>query len=176
MAISNHPHPNAKMQRLIGWLAGLGLLGTVVGSVGLLILGFGYGLGLMVLMVPFLLGLSTPLFLITSLHPAITVKENGLRLKPLVFPASFLQWESIREMTPHTLVKPPAPSKLRRSSTQQGEMLLVVPNSLPWHYRMVGWMAGHGFTPVFAISNRTHVDYELLRDTVKKHLKADSLH
>lgn len=176
MAISNHPHPNAKTQRLIGWLAGLGLMGTVLGSIGLLILGFGYGLGLMVLMVPFLLGLSTPLFLITSLHPAITVEENGLRLKPLVFPASFVRWEAIQQITKHTLLKPPPPSKLHRLTPHEGDMLLVLPNTLPWHYRMVGWMAGHGFTPVFAISNRTHVDYERLRDTVKKHLTPDASH
>ncbi len=168
--ISNHPHPKARTQRIVGLFAGLGLLGALLGSLGLLFIGLAYGLILMLIMIPFLLALSMPLLLLTSLHPAVRVEEKGLHLKPLVFRTSFLEWDAIVGMVEHSLVKPPPPSKIRRRDPHQGEMFLVQPGHLPWHYRMVGVIAGHGFQPVFAISNRTHVDHERLRDTIHQHL------
>lgn len=166
MTISNHPKP----QRLVEILLVLGLLGTLFAIIGLLILGIGYGLWLMVLMIPFLIGLTAPLFLLTSLHPAIRIEETGVYLKPLVFPTSFVLWEDVVEMVEHTLVRPPLPSKLGKRKTQTGEMFIVQGGKLPFHYRVVGFMAGYGFTPVFAISDRTHLDYYILRQQMKKYL------
>jgi hypothetical protein len=171
--ISNHPHPKANTQQLVGCFAGIGLACTVVGSLGLLIAGIMNGLPLLVIMIPFLIGLSLPLFQLTSLHPAITVEEDGLRLNPLVFPPSFVAWDDLIEMTDHTLVKPPAPSKIQQRLKREphtGEMILAKMGVLPFHYRVVGLMGGQGFKPTFAISNRSHVEYEALRSEIRKHL------
>jgi hypothetical protein len=171
--ISNHPHPKASTQRIVGCFAGVGLACTVVGSVGLLIAGIADGLPLLVMIIPFLIGLSLPLFLLTSLHPAITVEEEGLRLKPLLFPSSFVAWDNLLDMVNHELVKPPAPSKIQqrlKREPQKGEMILAKMGALPFHYRVVGWMGGQGFKPTFAISNRTHIEYDALRSEIKKHL------
>lgn len=169
MMISSHPHPKPRYRHLVGWLAGAGLMGVVVGTVGLLVVGIGYGLPLMVLMVPFLWGTGAPLLLLTSLHPVITVEEDGLCLKPLFFPASFVSWETIIEMTDHRLLKPLDNTRRgRQRKPVKGQMLLV--ERLPFHYRVVGAFAGYGFRPVFAISDRTHTDYEKLRREIKKNL------
>ncbi|NDJ85479.1 MAG: hypothetical protein GYB66_06305 [Chloroflexi bacterium] len=170
MTISNHPHPRQRLQRLIGCFTVSGMLLTVLGVAGLLVLGIGYGLFLMVLMVPFLLGLALPLFLLTSLHPSIAVEEGGLRLRPLVFAETYVAWDKIEAMTPHTLVKPPPPSKLRRKA-QTGVMFVARPGALPAHYRVVGMLSGHGFKPVFAISDRTHQDYEHLKQQIERYIK-----
>lgn len=171
--ISNHPHPKASTQRIVGCFAGVGLTCMVVGSLGLLIAGMVYGLPLLIIMIPFLIGLSLPLFLLTSLHPAIIVEENGLRLNPLVFPSSFVAWDDLLQITEHTLIKPPAPSKIQKyikKEPHEGEMILAKIGALPFHYRVVGLMSSQGFKPTFAISNRTHVDYKILRSKIKKQL------
>lgn len=171
--ISNHPHPNASTQRVVGCFAGLGIIFSGVGSLGLLIAGIAFGLPLLVIMIPFLIGLSLPLFQLTSLHPTITVEENGLRLNPLVFPSSFVAWDDLAEIREHTLIKPPAPSKIQKYTKRephQGEMILAKIGKLPFHYRIVGLMSGQGFKPTFAISNRTHIEYKILRSEIKKHL------
>lgn len=170
MSISTHPHPQPRRQRLVEIIAALALLGVIIGTLGLLIIGIAYKLILMLLMIPFLLGLSASLLLLTSLHPQITVEEEGLWLKPLVFRRSFVQWQDLR-LVKHTLISPPPPSKFKTREAQEGEMLQVPPSKLPKHYCIVGLIAGYGFTPIFAISNRTHLDYKILRDTLKKQLK-----
>ncbi len=167
MTISSHPHPNPSVRRLVGWLAAVGLLGVVFGTIGLLLIGFGYGLPLTIVMIPFLWGLSAPLLLLTSLHPVIIVEEEGLRLKPLVFPASFVQWDAIVELKEHSLLKPPPTTKRgRRKKAAKGHM--IVATRLPIHYRVVGLFAGVGFRPVFAISDHTHQDYLQLYREIKK--------
>lgn len=171
--ISNHPHPKATTQRLVGCFAAMGLVFMLIGVMGLFLGGIVYGLPLLIIMIPFLIGLSMPLFLLTSLHPTIRIEENGLQLKPLVFPASFITWENMIERIEHTLVKPPAPSKVQQQlkrTPHKGEMILAKTTALPIHYRIVGFMAGQGFKPTFAISNRTHVDYEALQSEIQKHL------
>lgn len=168
MTISSHPHPNPIRQRLLGVVVRFALVGVVFATLGLLILGFGFGLPLMVVMVPFLLGLSSPLLLLACLHPAIEVQAEGLSIQPLVFKPHQIAWGAIETMVEHSLIKPVPPKRQKFIRPQQGQMLLLERGSLPLQYRIIGLLAGHGFRPVIAISNRTHTDYETLRRTIQK--------
>lgn len=174
MSVSQHPHPQATTQRLIGIILTLGIAGLVVGGVGLLLMGILLGLPLMILAIPFFIALGIPLLLQTSLHPTIIVEENGIRLYPLVWRATFLRWEDIDYIRNHSLLKPPPPTRLARKGVllHEGMMIVTPRQALPWHYHWIGLMVGDGFQhPMFAISNRTHVDYEILRETIKKHAR-----
>jgi hypothetical protein len=176
MPISSHPRLNPGRQRFAGCMARLGLLGAGLGVVGLLAVGIGYGLPLLILMIPFLIGLSVPLLTLTSLHPAITIEDGGLRLTPLVWKSSFVGWQDVERLTTHTLLKPAPPERYQRrrkgAAVHSGHMLVARRGALPWHYCVVGVMAGFGWRPVFAVSNQTHTEYEKLHRELRQRLSS----
>jgi hypothetical protein len=47
--------------------------------------------------------------------------------------------------------------------------MLIVPG-LPWPYRMTGLLAGADGKPVIALTSRSHNDYDVLIDRVKRSL------
>jgi hypothetical protein len=153
----------------------LGLFGAAIGSVGLLVVSLAYGLPLMALMIPFLIGLCGPLLVLTSLHPGIVVEQDGLRLTPLVWKSSFVRWADLERLTEHTLLKPPPPQRRsagkRRVEIQSGVMIIARRGALPWHYRIVGLMAGSGFRPTFAIASHAHVGYEALYKELQRRMR-----
>jgi hypothetical protein len=167
--ISNHPHPNYSLHRWFGRLAVAGIVAAWLSAVGMVLVAFGLGAGLMLVMIPFLLGLTMPLVLLIALYPGVEVREEGIVLQPNGLPSTSVAWDDVLEVTEHTLLKPPPPSKLKRTA-QQGEMVLVQPGAVPFYYRIISLIAGYGGTPVFAISNRTHVDYEALKRVLKKRI------
>lgn len=159
--ISNHLHPQLGFHRWIGRLAVLSMFGVIIGTLGFIAMAFLYQAGLMLVMIPFLWGLSLPLFLLTSLYPGVVVYEQGVELQPFGFRPSQLAWDDLVAITEHTMLKPAPPSKLRRTA-QTGTMIIVQSDKLPFPYKIVGLIAGIGWKPVFAISNKTHTDYESL--------------
>lgn len=171
MMISSHPHLNPTRQRLLGVLLRVAFVAIAFAVVGLLVLGIGYGMFLMIVMIPFLLALSSSLLLLACLHPSIEVHERGLTIKPLVFKKQQVAWEAIEEMVDHSLMKPIPPKRQNKAKTPQGQMLLLGRGALPLPYRIVGLLAGHGYRPVIAIASWTHTDYDTLRRTIQKALK-----
>lgn len=172
--ISNHLHPNIFFHRWIGRLAALGLGASLFASIGLFMVGVVYAAPFMVLMIPFLWGLSVPLFLLTSLYPGVVLHEDGVELLPYAFKTNQLAWDDLIAITEHTLLRPPPPSKLRRK-THTGAMILVKPDKLPAPYKVVGFIAGMGWNPVFAISDRTHTDYDALLAIFEERLPKQEL-
>ncbi|MCB9438252.1 MAG: hypothetical protein H6673_14850 [Anaerolineales bacterium] len=171
MTISSHPHLNPTRQRLLGVLLRVAFVAIAAAILGMLVLGIGYGLFLMIVMIPFLLALSSSLLLLACLHPSIEVHEGGLTIKPLVFKKQQVAWEAIEEMVNHSLMKPVPPKHQNKAKTPKGQMLLIERGALPWPYRIVGLLAGHGYRPVIAIGSWTHRDYDTLRRTLEKALK-----
>ncbi len=170
---SNHPHPHPLLRRVVGWIALAGIIGIVFGAIGLLIIGLIYGLPLMVLMIPFLLGMMIPLIILTAIHPEITVQDEGVHIKPLIWKSRLVAWEQLTALADHSLMKPPPPSrqqKLTGRPVVKGQMILVEKGALGWPFRVVGFAAGHGTTPVFAISSKTHRDYDQLYQALKRRI------
>lgn len=167
--ISNHPHPQATLHRWFGRLAVFGIVLAVLSAIGMVIVAFGLGAGLVIVMIPFLLGLTLPLWMLIALYPAVEVREDGLVLQPNGLRANHVAWDDVLEMTEHTLLKPPPPSKLKRTA-HAGEMILVRKGALPFYYRIISMIAGYDGVPVFAISNRTHTNYDTLKRTLKKQI------
>ena len=50
-------------------------------------------------------------------------------------------------------------------------VMLVIP-ALPLPYRFGGFFPGEGFTPVIAVTTRTHTDYDDLVRQIRQHTKA----
>lgn len=169
--ISNHPRQNPAIRRLTGWFVRLVIGLSALAGVGILLVAVLYTLPLVALMVVFLAGLNVPLLLLTSLHPDVELHEDGLRLMPLVWPSQFVRWDELAHTTPHSLLKPPPPERsIIKEKPQEGLMVVAQRGSLAWHWRLVGLMAGHGWSPVFGIASHTHTDYPALRRHLKKNL------
>lgn len=171
--LSNHPHSNPWLRRLVGWLALAGIIGILFGAVGLLILGLTYGLLLMLLMIPFLLGMIMPLVILTALHPDIAIHDEGVLVKPLIWKSHLVTWNQLTALAEHALMKPPPPERQRKLTRQKladGYMVVVEKGALGWPFRVVGFAAGHGTSPVFAISNKAQQEYDTLYRTLKQHI------
>lgn len=166
-------HPTPRLRQIVGGLALLGMVGIIFGAGGLLIIGLFYGLPCLILMIPFLLGMIFPLVVLTALHPEITVREEGLQLKPLIWKASEVGWENLVALTDHSLLPAPPPDRqfrLIKKRPAVGSMIIAKQGTLAWPYRLVGCAAGHGLNPIFAISNKTHTNYEALAAALQERL------
>ncbi|MEB2287424.1 MAG: hypothetical protein OZ934_04875 [Anaerolineae bacterium] len=162
--LSDHPHPRPALRRITAVLIALGIAGALVGIVGLLVLGFGYGLPLLVLSVPFLIALVVPLLQLAVLHPRVTVYERGVWLQPLLGRGRWIAWEDIARVAEHTLIRR---GQARRRDREHFGQLIVVERGLPPVFMIVGLMAGLGWRArAFGISTHSHVEYEALRRAI----------
>lgn len=165
--ISTHPRLNPLRTRLISWFAAL-LLGTsALAVLVLLIVSILNVLPLLLITALFMFVLVSPVLLLTSLHPAIDVHEEGLQVTPLVWKSHFVPWQDLSHLTRHRLLGPPP---TERSGKKEVEGLMIVGRQGKWHFRVVGIFAGQSGKPVFAISDRTHQDFNTLRYNLKKSL------
>lgn len=164
---SAHVHPKPLLDRLTQYgalalcavllLAALGqVLALVVGAPGAFVLTALLTLGF----VPFIL-------LLTTATPAVTVTHAGLTIRPLIWREQFVTWDAVRAVKDYPLLQPEdgeavrkALSGRKRYTPAQGRMLIIP--TLPFQYRIAGWLAGEGFTAIIAVTNRTHTDYETL--------------
>ncbi len=162
--ISDHPQPRPALRRLTAVALAVGIGGALLGIVGLLALGLGYGLPLLVLCVPFLATLLVPLVQLAVMHPQVTVYENGLWLRPMLGPGIWLPWDSLNRLTDHTLIRR---GQARPRDREHFGQLIVVKRGLPPYFLAVGWLAGLGWrTRAFGISTHSHADYEALRRAI----------
>jgi hypothetical protein len=165
--ISTHPRLYPTRTRLIAWFAAVLLGFAALAIVAILIISILNVLPLLFITALFFTVLVTPVLLLTSLHPAIDVYEEGLQVTPLIWKSHFIPWESLSHLTRHRLLGPPPPE---RSGKKEVEGLMIVGDHGKWHFRVVGIFAGQRGKPVFAISDRTHQDYNKLRFNLKKSL------
>lgn len=162
--LSDHPHPRPALRRITAVLVALGIAGALLGMMGLLVLGFGYGLPLLVLSVPFLAALIVPLLQLAVLHPRVTVYERGVWLQPLLGHGVWIAWEDITRIAEHTLIRR---GQARGRDREHFGQLIVVERGLPPVFMVVGLMAGLGWrTRAFGISTHSHVEYEALRQAI----------
>lgn len=165
--LSDHPHPQPGLRRVTGWLIAAGLLGIVAGVVGLLALAIGYRLPLLPLAAIFLATLAAPLLLLSVLHPQVTVYEQGLWLKPLLWRGSWVTWSALAGLHDHTLIQ--RGQRTRWDRARDGH-LITVAGALPPMYAIVGLMAGLGVRRAFGVATHSHRDYAALLGAIRRNL------
>jgi hypothetical protein len=165
-SVYTHPRP------LIDWLVQAGALVFIALSVVLLVVQIALvfaGISPLLLcatMITLVL-LCAPALWLTTATPAVSINDDGLTLSPRFWRQQHVAWGNIRAIKAYPLM-PERDAELVRKrfvgrgnyTTAEGVMLLVP--SLPWIYRMTGVFAGEGFTPVIALTNRTHTEYAAL--------------
>ena len=165
--LSEHVHPRPRVRRMTAGLLALGLSGTALGTLGLLVVGVMYRMPLLLLAIPFFVVLSGPLVQLAVMHPHIRVYERGLWLKPLLWPPSWVDWGAIVGVEKHTLIRRGVQKTGQREHFGQ---LIVVKDGLPWPYRVVAGLAGLGWDKhAFGISTYGHTDYKTLLNAVQHH-------
>jgi hypothetical protein len=177
--ISHHPYPRPIIRRLARTSAVLGLVLIAFGIAAQLLLAV-----LAAQLRPLLIGtilfsliLTIPFWLQTVLHPEVSVTNDGLVLRPLLWPPQPVAWAQVRAVVPHPLLYEDVLTKRRLHGKgyqpRQG-LVIVLSADAPvrWQYRLVGGLSGCGLRRAFAISSTTHRDYAQLVATVREHLAA----
>lgn len=116
-----------------------------------------------------------PLVLMASNTPPVTLSPDGITLQP--WPDSTtpttIGWDAVKEIKPYPLLPPEDAETVRKvmvgkKNYRPAEGLMFVCEGLPWRYRVVGFFCGEGFKPVFAVTNRSHADYDDFRAYLDK--------
>lgn len=124
--------------------------------------------------VPSLL-IALPLLFLSAATPPVTVSEQGLTLRPILWKPHFIAWDDIQAVKPYPILPSPDAEVFRRALVGRKKyrpaegIMLIVPK-LPFPYRAVGFFAGEGGQPVVAFTNRTHTHYDALaRHITRRH-------
>lgn len=164
------------MNRIVHY--GAALLSVVMALIALMMLilafvlpngGISVIIGLIILLlVPFVL-------MLTTATPPVAASEAGLQITPLVWKTQFIPWDAVQAMKPYPLLPQPGAETERRALVgrkryrpAEGVMLLIP--SLPLQYRITGFLAGEGVTPVIALTSRSHSDYPTLLNQLNTYL------
>lgn len=123
---------------------------------------------IILLLIPFVL-------MLTASTPPVTLSDTGIHISPLVWKAQFVPWEAVQSMKPYPLLPQPSAETERRALVGRKRyrpaegVILLIP-SLPLQYRITGFLAGEGLTPVIALTSRSHRDYPALLKQLQTYL------
>lgn len=168
-------HPRSGQNRLLHYGA-IGLVIVMVIAAALqVVLALLIQPGLLFLLTAFFTLALTPFILsLTTATPAVTIAHEGLTIEPVVWKSRFVPWDAVQAVKPYPLLPQASAETTRRAMVGRRKyraaegMMLVIP-SLPVQYRIIGWLAGEGWTPVIAVTNRTHRDYETLISRIQSY-------
>lgn len=168
-----HTHPRPTIDRLVqyGALAFFALTAALfVWQIVLALNGLPAALLLLTILTMVLL--LAPALWLTTATPAVELTGDGLTTHPRIWRAHSIDWDEIRAVKPYPLLPEAQGERMRKAFVGRRKyvpakgVMLVVP-SLPWIYRFTGFFAGEGLTPVIALTNRTHTDYDRLIKSVR---------
>jgi uncharacterized membrane protein len=118
--------------------------------------------------------LALPLVMYTTATPPVTVSKQGITVQPALWREQTIAWAGVQMVKPYPLL-PTADAEVvrkaligRKTYRSAAGLMLIIP-ALPPIYRVTGWFAGEGFTPVIAFTNRSHTNYEHLAKQVLAH-------
>lgn len=175
---TTHEHPRPSQDRLTqyGAAALLALMLLTVPLQAVLAL---LGAPLLLFTALITLALTPFVLLLITATPAVTLADDGLTVTPRLWPPVTVPWTAVRAVKRYPLL-PQADAEVgrryavgrKRYAPAEGVML-VIP-ALPWPYRFTGLFAGEGFTPVIAVTNRTHTDYDRLVRALRGHVSREA--
>lgn len=173
---STHTHPNPTLDKLTQYGA-LAVLVIIVLAVPLQLVLAVVGAPFFVLTALFTLLFAPFILLLMTTTPALSLSANGLTLQPRIWKTRFIPWDAVTAVKPYPLL-PPADAEVTRKALagrkkyRPAEGVMLVIPALPLPYRFGGFFAGEGFTPVIAVTTRTHTDYDDLIRQIRQHTKA----
>src|SRR5690606_8979667 len=90
----------------------------------------------------------------------------------VIWKARIFTWGDVQAVKDYPLLPQPDAETTRRLASgrdnyRAAEGLMLVIPSLPAQYRITGFLAGEGFTPVIAVTSRTHERYDVLAKKIR---------
>jgi hypothetical protein len=171
--MTHHTHPRPLIDQLTQYAA----LGFVLLAALLLIVQIALALNgqppiLLFFTSLTLVVLTAPALWLTAATPPVAISPSGLRVQPRVWRVRDIAWSDITAVKPYPLLPDRHGEGVRRAvegrkKYRAAEGIMLIIPSLSWQYRFTGFFAGEGFTPVIALTNRTHADYATLIDDVR---------
>jgi hypothetical protein len=169
-------HPKPGLDRFTQYILAAALLLLVISAPLQVLFGLALPGGRLFILTGLIsLVLALPLLMGVSVHPVVSVDDEGLTLHPVIWRERRVTWDEVREIKDYPLLPSEDMEANRRHLVGKrhyrpaaGKML-VIP-SLPFQYRAAGWFAGEGFTGIIALTSRTHVDYDDLIKRIGQHL------
>ncbi len=165
---TTHTHPRPFIDRLVQYGALAFLVLTAALFIWQIVLALsGLPAALLLLTILTMALLIVPALWLTAATPAVELRGEGLTLHPRIWRKREIAWGDIRAVKPYPLLPEAQGERTRKALVGRRKyvpakgVMLIVP-SLPWVYRCTGFFAGEGFTPVMALTNRTHTDYDRL--------------
>ncbi len=157
-------HPKPRLNRLTQYGAVVILIFILVSVPLQLVLAL-TGLWLFAWTAIFTLLLGPFILLLTVATPAVSLSAAGITIHPLIWPTKFVPWAAVQAVKPYPLLPQPDAEISRqylsgRKNYRPATGIMLVLPDLPLPYRVTGLLAGEGFTPVIAITTRTHTDYD----------------
>jgi hypothetical protein len=163
---TTHAHPQPLLDALTQYIAAA-LLALIVLSVPLQIVLAFAGAPVFVLTALFTLAFAPFPLMLLAATPAVMVGPEGLTVQPRLGKAQSVAWLDVAAIKPYPLLPPPDAELSRkalagRSKYRPAEGLMLLIPALPVQYRIAGVLAGEGFTPIIAVTTRTHDRYDML--------------
>ncbi len=163
--ISDHPPRFPRLYRLKRRLTIAGLLLIGLGLAGELAL-LALGMPGAALLIPFTAALAVPLIIGGVLTPPVAVTQAGLEVRPMFGEPHTVPWEAVRALRPYTLLptdEPVAQLLIGKAHMPRRDgRWIIFSSGLPFTFRLAAWLAGLGNTPVIAITDAAHQDYDTL--------------
>jgi hypothetical protein len=177
MSAMRSSHPNPWLDQLTQYGAALVAVVMLLAAVGQMLLAL-LGAPVMLLTALFTLGLTPFILMLTTATPAVQVEPDALIIRPRVWRAQTVPWSAVRAVKPYPLLPPPDGEISRQYLTgkrkyRPAEGMMLVIDGLPWQYRIAGVLAGEGFTPVIAVTTRTHTDYDRVIAAISERVAPD---
>lgn len=174
MPVSTHPPLNPRAYAVAQYGASAAIAALVVSApvqvwIALRVL----GAGLFVVTALLSLLLTLPLILLLRATPPVVTDDTGITLSPRVGRTIKIAWGDVQEVKPYPLLPPADAEAVRRAAVgrkkyRAAEGIMLRSTALPWPYRVVGWFAGEGFRAVFAVTNRSHAEYDRLKKVIER--------
>lgn len=180
METRTYTHPQAARQRAAHLAAGVLILVMLFGVAGQIVLVFsGIFTGVMLISAVVTLLLIMPVIMLTTAAPPVTISAEGITVQPHLWRARFVAWDDVQALKEYPLLPPQDTEVLRRTAVgrkryQAASGVMLIMPTLPVQYRVHGFFAGEGWTPVIALTNRTHQEYPQLLRQVESSVKQAS--
>ncbi|MCB9460929.1 MAG: PH domain-containing protein [Anaerolineaceae bacterium] len=176
--ITHHNYPNPTQMRLQHIVILIGVILVLISLPLLVLIAFALNGPLLLMGVPLLGFFLMPLLHNLSATPAVSVDDEGLRVRPAFSPEQQVPWDAIAEARDYPLL-PTENHEVVRKFFVDGRknyraprgIMLIIPG-LGWRYRATGFFAGANGRPVIAFTSRAHTDYDILVRRLERALPA----
>ncbi|MAU11560.1 MAG: hypothetical protein CL607_17180 [Anaerolineaceae bacterium] len=176
--ITHHDYPSPWQMRLQYIIVQIGLILLLASLPLLVLIAIAFNGPFLLMALPLLGFFLLPLLHNLSATPAVSVDDEGLRLRPAFSPERHVPWDAIAEIRDYPLLPTENHETLRKFVIEGRKqyraprgIMLIIPG-LGWRYRATGLFAGANGRPVIAFTSRSHTDYDVLMARLEQSLPA----